>query len=74
MELRVGDISECHEGHEATIVWASEDKKVVAARCPQKHLRKVVKVASASAKERGIYVENMVFLIKTQQAETVNHL
>ncbi|MDH5441384.1 MAG: hypothetical protein OEZ48_12695 [Candidatus Bathyarchaeota archaeon] len=66
MELKVGEIFECPEGHEATIVWISEDKKVVAVRCPQKHLRKVVKVASARAKEREIYVKNMVFLIEIQ--------
>ncbi|MFB0504099.1 MAG: hypothetical protein ACETWE_09715 [Candidatus Bathyarchaeia archaeon] len=66
MELKVGEIFECPEGHEATIVWISEDKKVVAVRCPQKHLRKVVKVASARAKVREIYVKNMVFLIEIQ--------
>ena len=76
MELKVGDIFECPEGHEATIVWISEDKKVVAVKCPRKHLRKVVKVADHTKpalsyrrhprKERRIYVKNMVFLIKIQ--------
>ena len=47
-------------------MWISEDRKVVAVRCPQKHLRKVVEVARARAKETEIYVENMVFLIKIQ--------
>ena len=45
MELKVGDSFKCPEGHEATIVWISQDKKVVAVRCPQKHLGKVRKVA-----------------------------
>ena len=74
MELNVGDIFECTEGHEAKIVWISEDKKIVAVRCPQEHLSKVVKAVGhiESAKsyrnqpreERKIYVKNMVFLIK----------
>jgi hypothetical protein len=64
------------EGHEATIVWIGEDEKVVAVRCPQKHLGTVVKVADYKkpalsyrhrpAKERKIYVKNMVFPIKIQ--------
>jgi len=79
MELKVGDIFECTEGHGAKIVWISEDKKVVAIRCPQGHLskarvRKVVKVVGHTEpalsyrnqprEERKIYVKNMVFLIK----------
>ncbi|NIO37309.1 hypothetical protein GTO27_06340, partial [Candidatus Bathyarchaeota archaeon] len=73
IELRVGDSFKCPHGHEAIIVWISEDKKVVAVRCPQKHLKKVVKVADHKRpamsghrprKERRIYVKNMVFLIK----------
>jgi len=72
MELKIGEIFECPEGHEATIVWISEDKKVIAVRCPHKHFSKVVKVADTESamsrhyprKEREIYVENMVFLIK----------
>ena len=75
MELKVGDDFKCPEGHKATIVWISQDKKVVAARCPQKHLRKVVKVADnrklavsgrRPRKERKIYVKNMVFLINIE--------
>ncbi len=74
MELKVGDTFKCPEGHKAKIVWISEDKKAVAVRCPQKHLKKVVKVSDYTrpalryrhrpSKEREIYVENMVFLIK----------
>ncbi|MFB0503649.1 MAG: hypothetical protein ACETWE_07430 [Candidatus Bathyarchaeia archaeon] len=72
MELKVGEIFECPEGHEATMVWISEDKKVIAVRCPHKHFSKVVKVADTKSamsrhyprKEREIHVENMVFLIK----------
>ena len=73
MELKVGDIFECTEGHEAKIVWISEDKKVAAVRCPQEHLRKVVKAVghrepglsyrNQHREERKIYVKNMVFLI-----------
>jgi len=74
MELKVGDSFKCPEGHEATIVWISEDKKVVAVRCPQKHLGKVRKVADHTKPtlpyrhqpmtERQIYLKNMVFLIE----------
>ena len=74
MELKVGEIFECPEGHNARIVWISEDKKVVAVKCPQEHLKKVVKVADHTKpalsyrhrprKERKIYVRNMVFLIR----------
>jgi len=72
MELKVGDIYKCPEGHSAKIVWISEDKKVVAVKCPQEHLSKVVKVVSHSEfaltyrnhprEERKIYAKNMVFL------------
>jgi len=74
MELKTGDIYKCPEGHKAKIVWISEDKKVIAVRCPQRHLSKVVKVADHTKpalqhrnyprKERKIYAENMVFLIR----------
>ncbi len=76
MELKVGEIFECPEGHNARIVWISEDKKVVAVRCPQEHLKKVVKVADHTKpalsyrhrprKERKIYVRNMVFLLRIE--------
>ena len=72
MELKVGGVFQCPEGHEAKIVWISGDKKVVAVECPQKHLRKVVNENIESAlsyknqprKKREIYVNNMIFLIK----------
>jgi hypothetical protein len=76
MELKVGESFRCPEGHKATIVWISEDKKVIAVKCPQKHLKKVVKVADHTKpalsyrhrprKERKIYVRNMVFLIRIE--------
>jgi hypothetical protein len=73
MELKVGGIFECPEGHEAKIVWISEDKKVMAVECPQQHLRKVVNVHKEPAlsyrnqprEQKKMYVRNMVFLIKT---------
>jgi len=74
MELKVGGSFKCPEGHKAKIVWISEDKKVVAARCPREHLKKVVKVIGQTKpalsyrdqprEERKIYVKNMVFLIR----------
>ncbi len=74
MELNVGDTSKCPEGHKATIVWISENKKVIAVKCPRKHLNKVEKIADhtkptlpygrRNTKERKIYVQNMVFLIR----------
>ena len=73
MELKVGDIFKCPEGHNAKIVWIREDKKVIAVKCPRRHLNKVEKVADDTkpvlpyrlrrTKEREIYAENMVFLI-----------
>jgi hypothetical protein len=74
MELKVGDIFKCPEGHEARIVWIREDKKIVAVRCPQEHLSKVVKAVGHTnptlsyrnqlRTEKKIYVRNMVFLIE----------
>jgi len=74
MELKVGDIYKCPEGHRASIVWISENEKVIAVKCPQKHLNKVVKVADHTKPslsyrnyptvERNIYVKDMVFLIR----------
>ena len=71
--MKIGDIFECPEGHKAKIVWISEEKNIVAVRCPQEHLRKVVKAADHAEptlsrrnqpmKERRIYVKDMVFLI-----------
>jgi len=70
----VGDRFKCPEGHEATIVWISEDKKVVAVRCPREHLGKVRKVVDHTKPalryryqpmtERQIYLKNMVFLFE----------
>jgi len=45
MELKVGDIFKCPEGHNAKIVWIRDDKKVIAVKCPRRHLNKVEKVA-----------------------------
>jgi hypothetical protein len=66
----VGDRFKCPEGHEATILWISEDKKAVAVKCPQKHLGKVRKVADHTKPtlpyrhqlmtKRQIYLKNMV--------------
>jgi len=74
MEFKVGDGYKCPEGHSASIVWISEDKKIIAVKCPRKHLSKVEKVADdtkpalpyrrRNTKERKIYVNNMVFLIR----------
>jgi hypothetical protein len=72
MELKVGGIFECPEGHKAKIVWISEDKKVVAVECPQEHLRKIVNVNIEPAplyrnqprEKKEIYLKNMVFIIK----------
>ena len=57
MELIVGGNFKCPEGHTAKIVWLSEDKTAVAVECPHKHLK------SARAREKEIYVKNMVFVI-----------
>ncbi|MDQ1278847.1 MAG: hypothetical protein QG670_107 [Thermoproteota archaeon] len=74
MELNVGDSFECPEGHNARIVWLSEDKKVVAVRCSHEHLSKVLKVVkhpestpsyrNQSREERKIFLKNLVFVIK----------
>jgi len=59
--LKVGEVYECPEGHKARIVWISEDKKLIAVKCPQRHFNKVVKVADH---ERPVYVRDLVFLIR----------
>ncbi|OYT49424.1 hypothetical protein B6U79_01820 [Candidatus Bathyarchaeota archaeon ex4484_231] len=74
MALNIGDTYECPEGHKAKIVWISEDKKVIAVKCPQRHFSKVVKVADHErpalssrryyTKKKRIYVRNLVFLIR----------
>ncbi|MFB0523844.1 MAG: hypothetical protein ACETV1_08850 [Candidatus Bathyarchaeia archaeon] len=73
-ELRVGDAYKCPEDHEAKIVWISEDKKVIAVRCPRRYFNKVAKVADHSkspisirrfrTKEKKVFVRNMVFLVR----------
>jgi len=70
----VGDFYRCPEGHKAKIVWISEDKKVIAVKCPQRHFNKVVKVTDHErpalssrrhhTKERKVYVRDLVFLIR----------
>jgi hypothetical protein len=70
----VGDFFECPEAHEAEIVWISEDKKVIAVKYPRRHLSRIEKVSDHTKpaqpyghrprKERKIYVENTVFLIR----------
>jgi hypothetical protein len=74
MEFKVGDIFKCPEGHNAKIVWIREDKKVIAVKCPRRHLSKVEKVADHTkpslsyrnypTEERKIYTKDMVFLIR----------
>jgi hypothetical protein len=74
MELKVGDVYKCPEGHNAHIVWISENEKVIAVKCPYEHLNKIAKVAnhakpghsyrSYPTKERRIYAKDMVFLIR----------
>jgi hypothetical protein len=43
MELKVGDVYKCPEGHNVSIVWISENGRVIAVKCPYKHFSKVVK-------------------------------
>ncbi|MDH5441490.1 MAG: hypothetical protein OEZ48_14685 [Candidatus Bathyarchaeota archaeon] len=74
MELKVGDIFKCPENHKAKIVWISEDKRIIAVRCPQRHFSKVAKVADHSkppisirrfrTRQRKVFVRNMVFLVR----------
>jgi len=59
--MKVGDNFECPEGHKATVVWISGDEKIIAVKCPKKHLKKVVKRAGVMEK---IYDKDMIFLIK----------
>ena len=73
MEFKVGKTHKCPEDHEAKIVWISEDSNVIAVKCPQRHFSKMEKVSEPSdltssrrsrAKEKKVYVRNMVFLIR----------
>ena len=56
VKLKVGDIYKCPEGHEASIVWIKDDRRVIAVKCPQKHVSKV-------KNRKKIYDKNWVFLI-----------
>jgi len=74
MDLKVGDIYKCPEGHNAHIVWVSENGKVIAVKCPQNHLVKIekgpVQTKSSSryikhaTEEREVYAKDIVFLIR----------
>jgi hypothetical protein len=37
MDLKVGDVYECPEGHKASIVWISENESVIAVKCSYEH-------------------------------------
>jgi hypothetical protein len=74
MDLKVGDVYKCPEGHNAHIVWISENEKVIAVKCPHDHFNKVVKVAiqtkssspyrNHATEERKTFTKDMVFLIR----------
>ncbi len=73
MVLKIGCTYKCPEEHDGKIVWISEDKKMVAVKCPRKHFSKIEKVADLNksptmwrfqTKEKKIFVRNMVFLMK----------
>ena len=61
MDLKVGDVYECPEGHKAHIVWINENEKVIAVKCSYEHFEKIEKVNN---KERKIYIKDVVFLIE----------
>ncbi len=74
MDLKVGDVYECPEGHKASIVWISENENTIAVKCPYEHFVKVEKVAiqtksrlpyrNHATEERKIFTKDMVFLIR----------
>jgi len=74
MELKVGDVYKCPEGHKASIVWISENEKVIAVKCPYEHFDKIAKVPIKTrhkqpyrnylTEERKIYAKDVVFLIE----------
>jgi hypothetical protein len=74
MDLKVGDVYKCPEGHNAHIVWISENKNTIAIKCPYEHFSKVEKVAiqtksrlpyrNHATEEREIFTKDMVFLIR----------
>jgi|GEM_PF-2479337 len=61
MDLKVGDVYECPEGHRAIIVWINENEKTIAVKCSYEHFEKIEKVNN---KERKIYNKDVVFLIR----------
>jgi hypothetical protein len=60
MDLKVGDFYKCPEGHNAKIVWISENGKVAGVKCPYEHFEKMEKVNNV---ERKIFHKDVVFLI-----------
>jgi len=74
MDLKVGDAYKCPEGHNAHVVWISENEKTIAVKCPHEHFVKIEKVAISTksslpyrkhaTEERKIYTKDMVFLIR----------
>jgi hypothetical protein len=74
--LKVGDAHKCPEDHEAKIVWISDNERLIAVKCSQKHFSKVIKVADFSksrvslgrypTKEKKIFVRNLVFLMPVE--------
>ena len=74
MDLKVGDVYKCPEGHRASIVWISENEKVIAVKCPYEHFDKIAKVTVQTksrlpyrnhpTEERKIYAKDVVFLIE----------
>jgi len=74
MDLKVGDVYECPEGHKARIVWISENEKVIGVKCPYEHFDKIARVAVKTkhklpygnhpTEERKIYAKDIVFLIE----------
>ena len=37
MDLKAGDVYECPEGHNAKIVWISENKNTIAVKCSHEY-------------------------------------
>ncbi len=74
MDLKVGDAHKCPEGHNAQIVWISENENAIAVKCPYNHFHKVVKVSiqtksslpyrNHATEERKIFTKDLVFLIR----------
>jgi len=74
MDLKVGDIYKCSEGHNAHLDGISENEKVIAVKCPYEHFNRVVKVAiqtksrlpyrNHATEERKTFTKDMVFLIR----------